>query len=100
MKDDIKHKLSTTLFWDTDREELDMQQHKAFIIARVLDYGTWDDWKLIRDYYSLPVIKEVALNIRSLFPQSLSFIAATTHTPIEEFRCYKLRQSTPQHWNF
>jgi hypothetical protein len=98
--DDIRHKFSSALFWDTDREELDMEKHKAFIIARVLDYGTWDDWRLIRDYYSIEKIKETALNIRSLFPQSLSFIAAVTHTPIQEFRCYTQKQSTPRHWDF
>lgn len=97
---DIKYKFSPTLFWDTDIEGLDMEKHKAFIIGRVLDYGTWEDWILIRHFYPLDVLKETVINIRSLFPQSLSFIAAATHTPLQEFRCYKQKQSTPQHWNF
>ncbi|NDV59354.1 hypothetical protein [Bacteroides sp. 519] len=97
---DIKSLFSSSLFWDTDLNDLDMQKHKSFIIGRVLNYGTWNDWKLIRNYYSEEVIKETVISLRDLFPQSLSFISAATHTPIEEFRCYKQKQSTPQHWNF
>ena len=100
MLKDIKHRFNPSLFWDIDLKDLDMEKHKSYIIGRVLDYGTWEDWQLIRDYYPMEEIKDTAIGLRSLFPQSLSFIAAVTHTSIETFRCYKSRQSTPQHWSF
>lgn len=90
---------SENLFWDTDIQSLDYDKHFPFIIARVLDYGTWSDWKEITRCYTMTQIKEAALQIRSLFPKSLNYIAFYTETPISEFRCYKLRQSAPTLWN-
>ncbi len=80
--------------------ELDMDKHKEFIVGRVLDYGFIDDWRLIKEYYSLAGLAEIAKNIRSLMPKSLAFISTVTDTPISDYRCYKLAQSNPPHWNF
>ena len=97
-KKDVK--FSEHLFWDVDETEFDMDKHKEFIVGRVLDYGFMKDWILIKEYYSLTQLAEIAKNIRSLMPKSLSFIATITNTQITDYRCYKLAQSTPPHWNF
>ena len=98
---DKKHiKFSENLFWDIDVNELDMDKHKAFIVERVLDYGYWEDWLIIKNYYSLDKLAEIAKGVRSLTPMSLSFIATITGTKIEDYRCYKLAQLLPPHWNF
>ncbi|WP_286834013.1 DUF6922 domain-containing protein [Proteiniphilum sp. UBA5280] len=34
---------SPNLFWDVNADDLDMVQHKAIIVNRVLDNGQWDD---------------------------------------------------------
>jgi hypothetical protein len=80
---------SSHLFWDVNRQELDAEAHAAFIIKRVLEYGALSDWKLIRDYYTIPVIAEEAKKFRELDERALSYIATISHTPIEQFRCYK-----------
>ncbi|MCL2649568.1 MAG: hypothetical protein FWD60_00915 [Candidatus Azobacteroides sp.] len=91
---------SDNLFWDVELSELNMEKHQAFIVTRVLDYGTMQDWLFIRDYYGIKRLKAIALNIRSLDRKSLSFIATVTHTPENQFRCYKLLQSKNLHWYF
>jgi hypothetical protein len=91
---------STHLFWDTDPFSLDMEKHKKYIVERVLEYGKWEDWLLIRSYYGIDRLKEIALGLRSLERKSLSFIATMTHTPENQFRCYKLLQSKNLHWYF
>jgi hypothetical protein len=91
---------SKYLFWDTDPAGLDMEKHKKYIVERVLDYGSWGDWLLIRDYYGLDRLKEIALGLRSLERKSLSFIATMTHTPENQFRCYEMLQSKNLHWYF
>lgn len=91
---------SSNLFWDIDLADLDMERHAAYIVNRVLDHGTMNDWLFIKSYYSLERLREIALNIRSMERESLSFIATVTNTPKEEFRCYKLLQSTHTHWSF
>ena len=96
--DDMK--FSEHLFWDVDVGELDMEKHKEFIVERVLNYGFMNDWLAIKDYYSIKKLAVIAKNVRNLMPKSLSFIAAVTDTQITDYRCYKLAQSNPPHWNF
>lgn len=94
------NKLSNHLFWDSPRENVDIEQHAAWLIQRVLEYGKRSDWELILEYYTLPVIVKHAKGLRSLDDRSLDYIANLSHTPIEEFRCYKYRQLNRTHWGF
>jgi hypothetical protein len=91
---------SKHLFWDVNTNELDMDKHKEFIVSRVLDYGLMNDWQIIKEYYSLEQLANIAKNVRTLMPKSLSFIASITDTQITDYRCYKLTQSNPPHWSF
>lgn len=93
-------RFSLYLFWDVDRKTLDAEAHASYIIKRVLEYGQLSDWNLIRDYYTIPVIAEKAKTFRELDERALSYIAIISHTPIDQFRCYTIRQSNPRHWNF
>jgi hypothetical protein len=99
-KKNMTKNFSTNLFWDIDLSDLDMDKHQAFIVGRVLDYGNWEDWVLIRKYYGMEKLKEIALGIRSLERRSLALIATATHTPENQFRCYELLQSKDSHWYF
>jgi len=91
-----KPNFSQNLFWDIDINTLDIDKYPAHIIERVLEYGQWEDWIKIKEYYSLETIKEIAINLRSLEPTAMTFVSIVTHTSIEEFRCYRLIQSNRQ----
>lgn len=77
-----------------------MDRYSKYIIKRVLEYGMWNDWLIIRSYYGLPKIVEEVKQMRELEPRALAFIAAISNTTKDEFRCYTYQQSIPQHWNF
>ena len=79
---------SKHLFWDTDPNSLDMETNAAYIVQRVLEYGQLKDWYLLKEFYGLERIKEIAIHLRSLDPKALSYITAITNTPREQFRCY------------
>jgi hypothetical protein len=96
----LNKSLSPHLFWDTNAASVDPEREAAFIVKRVLEYGLWDDWLLIADYYGLPKIVTIAAGLRDLNPKSLAFISQVAEKPIQEFRCYATRRSTPAHWNF
>nr|WP_129732211.1 hypothetical protein [Parabacteroides goldsteinii] len=98
--DNIINQFSPHLFWDIDRNKLDWNKHRAYIVERVLEYGTLSDWKFLRSYMSIDEIASFAKNFRQLDPKTLSFISTISNTPKEEFRCYITKQSIPQHWNF
>jgi len=97
---DISTSFSTNLFWDIDSAGLDMEEHASFIIARVLDFGTMADWRFVKSYYGLDRLRHIALHIKSMERESLSFISTVTNTPENQFRCYKLLQSKNTHWYF
>lgn len=87
--------LSPYLFWDTDREQVDPEKHRRAIIQRVLERGAWDDWKQLKQRYTLPVIVEEARKVRWMEPTALAFISCVGNVPEESFRCYAMRQSNP-----
>ena len=91
---------SAHLFWDVRKEDVDFDEHAQYIIKRVLEYGLLEDWNLIRQYYGLSKIVEVAKELRDLEPRPLAYISAVSKTPKEQFRCYIWKQSNIQHWNF
>ena len=92
--------LSKHLFWDVDRNTLDLNKNFRFILTRVLEYGLINDWTLLYQYFGLEKIASEAKEIRSLDDKSLHFIAHLSDSKLEEFRCYTYKQSIPKHWNF
>lgn len=93
-------RFSPHLFWDIDRSELDMEKHAAYIVQRVLEYGLLIDWKIIQRYYGIRRIGEIAATLRCLEPKALAFISAKSKIPKEQFRCYILKQSGQQPWEY
>ena len=91
---------SDYIFWDVDRDSIDMTLNAQYVVQRVLEYGQIGDWKLLRSYYGLDKIVQVTKNLRTLEPKALAFISTISRTPLNQFRCYSTRQSTPEHCNF
>jgi hypothetical protein len=91
---------SKTLFWDIDYDTLDVDKHASFVVERVLNRGSFEDFRAIVDYYGKENLKKIAMNVRYLGNKTLSFCGVFFHEPIENFRCYKLKQSNPSHWNY
>ena len=91
---------SPHLFWDVNKEKLDLNLHKSQVIQQVLEYGLLTDWLKIVHIYGVNQIAETALTFRQLDPKALSFIAAISGIPKESFRCYSTKQLIPPHWNF
>ena len=102
MKNDkkIHELLSKHLFWDVDISDIDEQKHKKFIVKKVLQYGNFDDWKIIVKFYGKETIIQVSKTIRDLDAKTLSFLSTYSDLPKTEFRCYTTKQSNQKHWNF
>lgn len=62
-KNGILKKLQSVL-WSYDVRDLDLEKDKEYIITQVLNYGTWEDVKLLFKLYSEEEIKEVVKNPR------------------------------------
>jgi len=43
--------MSPQLFWDTDPELVDTEKNARWLIERVVQRGTWEDWLLLGERY-------------------------------------------------
>ena len=93
------NQFSKHIFWDTKISKLDIKEHKAFIIKRVLEYGKFEDWILLQNIYSLSQIIETAKTFISLDKKTLSLLSVITSTSLEEFKCYNTEQYQQKLWN-
>ena len=91
---------SDYIFWDVDKDSIDLAVNAPYVVQRVLEYGQIGDWKNLLAYYGMDTIVRVSKKLRSLEPRALAFISTVSRTPIEQFRCYNIRQSNPEHCNF
>lgn len=95
-----KLSFNKTLFWDIDPDALDIEKHSKFIIRRVLQYGSFDDWNSIKKIFGLNKIVSTAKMIKDLDKKTASFLSVIGNVPKKDFICYTTKQSTPKHWNF
>ena len=92
--------LSTHLFWDVDVMAMDFEKSKEQIIYKVLEFGVMKDWLIIKKVYGLETVRKVSLQFRSLDVVTLSFLSHLFQIEKSNFRCYKLKQSSQNCWNY
>jgi hypothetical protein len=88
------------LFWDIDKSSLSVTKSKKTIISRVLNYGKLDDWRTLVAMYGLSDIATTAQTLKDLDIKTATFVSHMANIPIDQFRCYTMKQLTPQHWDF
>jgi len=99
-KAEVLKQYSPYLFWDVNRDNLDMDRSARYIIDRVLSHGLWEDWVRTREYYGLDKIREITMQFRVMTRDALSYIATVTNTPQTQFRCYENIHSPNAHWEY
>lgn len=95
-KEELFSHLSPHLFWDIDKAQFDFERHAGQLIARVLEYGEFEDWRFVRDYYGLERIVAECRQLRTLDPKALYYVAAVSHTDPTTYRCYATKPWLPQ----
>lgn len=96
----VKPNISKAAFWDVNFDEIDFEKHTRDVINRILMKGKLSDWVEMNKYYGIEKIKEEIVQMRYLSDLALNFCSFYYDIPKEEFRCYKLSQSIPKHWEF
>ncbi|MFK7795979.1 MAG: hypothetical protein AB8E82_00895 [Aureispira sp.] len=92
--------LPNYLFWDIDLNTLDWDKNARFIIQRVIQRGSLNEWKIIKQYYGLEFIKHEILLIRNLDKKTLNFFSTYFDIAKTNFKCFTIQQSTPKHFNY
>ena len=66
------------------------------VIERVFERGDVDDIRNCRRYYGDEKVREALLKAKYLPLVTIYLASAVIDRPIEDFRCYTLRQSNPE----
>ena len=85
MLEAVKH-----LLWDVDRNTIDPQKHKKFIIERVLKFGTPKEVRWLLATYAEADIIQVVKSSRSLDKKTANFWAVHFGIPSEEILCLNM----------
>jgi hypothetical protein len=92
--------LRPSLFWDVDVATIDLKKHRASVIERITLRGRFEEFKEMLHFYGKRVVINTLLKARYLDKRTLAYCAAYFDKPITDFRCYKLAQSNPEHWDY
>jgi hypothetical protein len=90
-----KPEFARRIFWDVDFDKLDYDAKASFVIERVFERGDVPDIRNCRRYYGDEKITEVLLHAKFLPEHRMHMASAVIGKPLEDFRCYTLRQSQP-----
>jgi hypothetical protein len=83
------------IFWDVNFELIDYDAKANFVIERVFERGDVEDIRQCRRYYGDEKVTAALLHSKYLPHQTIHFASAIIDKPLNEFRCYILRQSNP-----
>lgn len=89
--------LSKGLFWEADLDVLDLEAHPRYIIARVMDYGTWEEVQFIWKYYGSARIKSILIDAPSLQKRTIAFFAVIFDIPRDSFKATERAKAA--NWN-
>jgi hypothetical protein len=77
------------LLWEVEPQRLDLREHRAFLIARVLRFGTPADIRWLLEAYTDAEIIETVKTSRGLDRKTATFWAVHFGIPVEEIRCLR-----------
>lgn len=78
---------SPSLFWDVRVADLSAVRHARWLVVRVLERGSWADWKQLLQLYGLEKIVSEAQQARALSHRSVEFLSVLSGVDASEFRC-------------
>ena len=53
-------RLSPQLFWDVDPGTVDLQKNARWLVERVMQRGSWEDWLIVRELYGKTGLRAIA----------------------------------------
>ena len=92
-------RLNPQYFWDVDPLTLDENSSARLIIERVFTLGEIHEMNLLISFYGREKVMDVLCKLPYLDPKTLNFVSRLFNIPLKSFRCHRLKQSKPQHWN-
>jgi len=93
-----KPNISRRVFWDIDFESLDFEKDRQFVIDKVVNYGLWEDFVALINYYGKEVVEKEIIKSPYLKKEVLNFLCFYFELKPTDFECYTQRQLMEPHW--
>ncbi|MCJ8210115.1 hypothetical protein MUY27_10375 [Mucilaginibacter sp. RS28] len=93
-----KPQLSKQAFWDVDMDKIDYEKHARFVVEKVIDRGSFEDFIAIKTFYGNERIKHEIVNANWIGDKEIYFCCAIFNLKPTDFKCYIKKQLNPQLW--
>jgi len=92
--------LSKRAFWDTNMSSIDYVKHAKFVVEKIVERGTHQDFINILKFYGFEEVKQLVLKANWLSDISINFCCTLFRVKPTDFKCYEKKQLNQEHWNF
>lgn len=79
---------SPHLFWDVNRNTLDLEKNKRLVIERVVQRGSRKDLDLLLKYFGKERVKDIIKKLPWLNEKDQAFVHVFFNIPYNEMKCY------------
>jgi hypothetical protein len=90
--------LSKQAFWDVNMDNIDYKKHARYVIEKVIDRGSFEDFIALRKYYGDNKIKKEIVNVNWIGDKEIYFCCAIFGLELKDFKCYIKKQLNPELW--
>ncbi|MDR0442585.1 MAG: hypothetical protein LBH44_04165 [Treponema sp.] len=92
-KSELLKLFSPHLFWSVDKDKLDTDRHKEYIIENVMNYGLEKDEFLLYQIYPHRVLRKILPRLDSLNEAATAYSSAVFNIKETKFKCYAKKLS-------
>ena len=93
-----KPNLSRQAFWDVDMASIDYEKNARYLLEKVVERGTFQDFLELRKFYGDDRFKKEIVNATWLGEKEIYFCCAIFGLKPLDFKCYIKRLSNPELW--
>ena len=90
--------LSKQAFWDVDMDSIDYEKNARYVIEKVIDRGSFEDFIALKKFYGDNRIKKEIVNAKWIGDKEMYFCCAVFNLEPTDFKCYMKKQLNPQLW--
>lgn len=90
IKENKNKTFNDVLFWDVDKNSIDIQDMKNFIVERVIHLGKDNDfYALFNNYGGVDGVKDIIRGLKHIDKHDINFVLAAFDLKKEELECLK-----------
>jgi hypothetical protein len=93
-----KPQLSKQAFWDVNMDSINYEKHARYVMEKVIDRGSLDDFIALRKFYGDKKIRKEIVNANWIGDKEIYFCCAIFDLKPENFKCYIKKQLNPELW--